>query len=656
MVALEGDVSLAKNRPAWIEVRSPNFIVVTNANEREASLVANQFEIIRTVFLDYFGDVSVEDQPVTILAARDEDTFKHLLPDAWTQKGSALRAGFFQGGSDKNYVALRVDASLNKDAYEPFEPIYHEYFHFLTRKMMTQLPLWVVEGTAEFFGNTRIETSKVFLGAPSISALVVLRDKPLLPLSSLFDIDAASPYYNEKNKTSIFYAESWALTHYLIVRDWREKTHRLNDFTALLHQHVPQAEAARRTVGDPASLEQALKGYIHNATFLSDVRNPPRIEQAQFQVRVLSEAESLAVRADLIAHTQRYEEARQMLEESVKLDPKLSAACESMGFLYLQQGNTAQAEKWSAQAAALNPQSYRANYYYARSLLQGGHLDEASAAKAEASLRAALNGNPEFAPAYDVLAYVLTLPGSHQKLDEAYTMTLGAVRREPGNVQYRIRAVEVLERMGHAEAAIQVATQAAAIAKTPEERTAASAALTGAQQFQASQQKIKELHEVQKSGGVDGTAAGAVAGAGPGESAGQIPAGGSLPGANVFVKASAKIELLSDTQGVDFGPYVTKEVLPKLQVALSRLASTVAQPSVAKKKGKTVIEFAIQKDGSVVEMKLRESSNDATLDKVALDGLKAATPFQALPVQFKGKSVALRFNLSYSSVGADEQQ
>jgi len=69
-----------------------------------------------------------------------------------------------------------------------------------------------------------------------------------------------------------------------------------------------------------------------------------------------------------------------------------------------------------------------------------------------------------------------------------------------------------------------------------------------------------------------------------------------------------------------------------------------------------VIEFAIQKDGSVVEMKLRESSNDATLDKVALDGLKAATPFQALPAQFKGKSVALRFNLSYSSVGADEQQ
>jgi TonB family protein len=77
------------------------------------------------------------------------------------------------------------------------------------------------------------------------------------------------------------------------------------------------------------------------------------------------------------------------------------------------------------------------------------------------------------------------------------------------------------------------------------------------------------------------------------------------------------------------------------------------RPSVAKKQGKTVIEFAIQKDGSVAGMKLKESSNDEVLDGIALDGLKAATPFQALPAQFKGKSVALRFNLSFSSVGAD---
>ena len=35
----------------------------------------------------------------------------------------------------------------------------------------------------------------------------------------LFAVDAQSPYYHEENKGSIFYAESWALTHYLFTKD-----------------------------------------------------------------------------------------------------------------------------------------------------------------------------------------------------------------------------------------------------------------------------------------------------------------------------------------------------------------------------------------------------------------------------------------------------
>jgi predicted Zn-dependent protease len=42
-------------------------------------------------------------------------------------------------------------------------------------------------------------------------------------------VDYNSPYYHEENKGSIFYAESWALTHYE-VKDARENTHRLTDY------------------------------------------------------------------------------------------------------------------------------------------------------------------------------------------------------------------------------------------------------------------------------------------------------------------------------------------------------------------------------------------------------------------------------------------
>jgi hypothetical protein len=51
--------------------------------------------------------------------------------------------------------------------------------------------------------------------------------------------------------------------------------------------------------------------------------------------------------------------------------------------------------------------------------------------------------------------------------------------------------VEVLKLMGKADNAIRAATLAASMAQTPEERTAASRALAGAQQLKESQ-KTKE--------------------------------------------------------------------------------------------------------------------------------------------------------------------
>jgi len=61
--------------------------------------------------------------------------------------------GMYVGGTDANYIALRLDVSLNQETYEPFEPVYHEYVHYLTRRLIASLPLWMVEGLAEFYGT-----------------------------------------------------------------------------------------------------------------------------------------------------------------------------------------------------------------------------------------------------------------------------------------------------------------------------------------------------------------------------------------------------------------------------------------------------------------------------------------------------------------------
>jgi len=491
--------SVAAKPETWIEVRSPDFVVLTNAGEKQGCRVAFQFEMIRAVFRQLFNISSAaKDPPITIIAAKDETSLKPLLPEFWAKKGSMHPAGIYLGGPEKNYVALRLDVTLNAETEEPFESIYHEYVHFLTRRMIAQIPLWMVEGLAEFYGNTRIESDRVYVGAPSASNLRVLHATPPLPLSTLFAVTASSPYYHEENKASIFYAESWALTHYLITRDWREKTHYFGEFLELLGKGTAPDEAARKAIGEPVRLQNELTQYIYRFAFTAArLPVPAKMDANDFPAQPASEAESLAIRADFLAHDRHFQEAQEMLEAALKLDPKLAAADESMGFVLSQQRKFDEATRWYSKAVALNSQSYLANYYYAMSLFKGVlRPDAETAAKAEASLRTAIKIAPDFAPAYASLAWLLA--SRRERLDEAHMMMITAVTLEPGNMSYRINTVNLLEMLGRGEDAVRVAKLAASMAKTPEEQTEALAALSNAEHFVESQGKVKDQVEALK--------------------------------------------------------------------------------------------------------------------------------------------------------------
>src|SRR5580693_830976 len=90
-------------REAWVEVRSPNFIVVSNAGEKQARKTAIRFEQIRAVFRRELQLASKHDSPViTILAVKDEDSMKALLPEFWV-KGHTHAAGIFLSSLDQYF-------------------------------------------------------------------------------------------------------------------------------------------------------------------------------------------------------------------------------------------------------------------------------------------------------------------------------------------------------------------------------------------------------------------------------------------------------------------------------------------------------------------------------------------------------------------------
>jgi TonB family protein len=111
------------------------------------------------------------------------------------------------------------------------------------------------------------------------------------------------------------------------------------------------------------------------------------------------------------------------------------------------------------------------------------------------------------------------------------------------------------------------------------------------------------------------------------------------------------LEILSDTMGVDFGPYLQR-VLHDVRLNWYNLIPESARAPIMKK-GKVTIEFAILKDGKVGGMKLVSTSGDIALDRGAWGGITASSPFPPLPSEFGGQYLGLRFAFYYNPDKAD---
>jgi TonB family protein len=106
------------------------------------------------------------------------------------------------------------------------------------------------------------------------------------------------------------------------------------------------------------------------------------------------------------------------------------------------------------------------------------------------------------------------------------------------------------------------------------------------------------------------------------------------------------LEILSDTQGVDFGPYLER-LLQIVRMNWYNIIPEEARPPLLKK-GKVAIEFAIMPDGKLVGMKIIAPSGDTPLDRAAWGGITASAPFAPLPSAFHGPYLGLRFRFYYN--------
>jgi hypothetical protein len=105
------------------------------------------------------------------------------------------------------------------------------------------------------------------------------------------------------------------------------------------------------------------------------------------------------------------------------------------------------------------------------------------------------------------------------------------------------------------------------------------------------------------------------------------------------------VEILSNTPGVDFAPY--------LRIVVGKINRNWHDqiPASETRKGKLAIEFAITKDGKLADMWLVSrpgGPDDEAMVRMAWASITKSNPFPLLPSEFTGSFLALRFHFDYS--------
>jgi tetratricopeptide (TPR) repeat protein len=437
--------STVQAKDAWISVRSNNFFLVGNAGEKDLRKVATRLEQFRDVFTRLLPGAKFETPvPTTVLVFKSMSSYKPF--------NSGNNAGYFQKGEDVNYITLTTELG----AQNPYSVIYHEYVHLMVDNTIGNVPTWFNEGLAEYYSSFDIEDDrKAHLGELIGNHLLTLREEKLLPLRTLFAVDHYSPHYNENGKRGVFYAQSWALVHYLILGNNGRHLPGLGKFLRLIGDNVKIDEAFQQAFQmDVATMEKELKKYVEGSSFKMQVATfDHKLEfDSELKVAPLSEAEAQTYLGDLLLHLSNLDAAEARLQQALALDPKLTMAQASLGILRARQGQFAAAKKNLQAAVSNDSNNYLAHYYYAYALSREG-MDASNmirsyppetASTMRAELKKAIQLSPTFPESYSLLAFVNMVTGD--QLDDSVALLNRALALSPGRQGLNLMLAQIYMR------------------------------------------------------------------------------------------------------------------------------------------------------------------------------------------------------------------
>jgi TonB family protein len=592
---------------SWIEAKSLNFTVVSNAGEKKARNVAWQFEQIRSAMEKGWPWARVQlNRPVVIIAVKNEAGMKELAPSFWEQgeihPGSVLRTA-----PDRHYVLLRSDLEgEDREGVNPHRQSYWSYSALVIESSFSRgLPLWFSRGLSAVLSNSIVRENEIQFGRAIPAYVRAMQQQSRLRLEQLLTVDAKSPYFTSEATRAQFDAQCWALMQYLFFGDTEQGGwDRINALTKLLLQGKTSQDAVREVYGTPDKLEA---GYLNNVRrgliTYARLQVDTEVSAQKYPTRDLPEAESAAVRAGFHAAMGRTVEARALLDLAKAADARQPAAYVVQGLTFDRENKPGEAKQAYEKAAELNSTNF---YPYLRlANLTRANADPASLAATQKLLAKSIALNDGFAPSFYSLAQVMLQLKQPQS---AVGLAQRAAALEPAQSAYRLMLARVFAQLSKREDALNAAQEAMDLARTDQEQRAARTLLDSLQRPEPSGRAV---------GGVAGGVVGGIAGG----SAGVAPPPPPPPPPAAPVRV-----------GGDIKPPARLKYVP---------AAYPPAAQSARVQGVVVVEAIIGPNGKVTDAKIIRSI--PLLDAAALEAVRQ---WEYAPTMVNGRPVSVYMTVS----------
>jgi tetratricopeptide (TPR) repeat protein len=435
----------------WFEARTAHFQTYSCAPTQEVARLAARLEQFREAYSSLAGADAVASPPIVVMAYPDHASMRSFVP-LYQGKPANLEA-FFLRGSDENLIVVPTSGAASLEA------VYHEFTHLLMRHNDPFWPMWLKEGMAEVYGTFQVtgpHTARI--GLPLAYHLRLLAREQLVPINNVLSVTRNSPEYNERDRQGIFYAESWLLTHYLMLGGNGFHRKGFGTFSSLLKQGQSGEQAFTNSFHTSlAVMDKQLHAYLQRGQFdpLALTVNADLTAPRQMATRGLAPVEVWFRLGDQLLRVHRFETAEEYFRQAQKLSPTSPLPFEGLGLLAVERDQSAEALRWLGEALQHGSTSFLAHYEYAREKFEasatrpGWHmrLEAGKAAEIRAELHKSLALMADFGPAHHLLGVFEFI--QREDLAGAVQNLQRAIQLEPENQGYVISLAQAqLEKEG----------------------------------------------------------------------------------------------------------------------------------------------------------------------------------------------------------------